>query len=119
MGGQHRDDPQDVVIVGAGIIGLGCAAALQARGRQVLLLDPAGIAEKTSKGNAGALAAGEILPLASPGIIRKAPRWFFDPLGPLSIPIADLPRILPWLWHFWRASTPARCAAASMPWPHS
>ena len=108
MGGQHWDGPQDVVIVGAGIIGLGCAAALQARGRQVLLLDPAGIAEKTSKGNAGALAAGEILPLASPGIIRKAPRWFFDPLGPLSIPIAYLPRILPWLWHFWRASTPAQ-----------
>ena len=39
----------------------------------------------------------EILPLASPRILRKAARWLFDPLGPLSLPPAYLPRIAPWL----------------------
>jgi glycine/D-amino acid oxidase-like deaminating enzyme len=90
----------DVAIVGAGIIGLACAWALQRRGLRVLLLDREGIAEMTSRGNAGAIAVSDILPLASPGIIRKAPKWLLDPLGPLAIPLPYFPRILRWLWHF-------------------
>jgi D-amino-acid dehydrogenase len=101
----------DVAIVGAGIIGLACAWALQRRGLRVLLLDREGIAEMTSRGNAGAIAVSDILPLASPGIIRKAPKWLLDPLGPLAIPLPYFPRILPWLWHFWRASSPSRVEA--------
>jgi D-amino-acid dehydrogenase len=101
----------DVAVVGAGIIGLACAWALQRRGLRVLLLDREGIGEMTSRGNAGAIAVSDILPLASPGIIRKAPKWLLDPLGPLAIPLPYFPRILPWLWHFWRASSPSRVEA--------
>ncbi len=103
----------DVIIVGAGIVGLACAAVLQAEGRRVLLLDRTGPAEETSRGNAGAFAFSDILPLASPGILRKAPGWLFDPLGPLSIPPAHLPRITPWLLRFQAASRPARVAASA------
>lgn len=102
----------EVAVIGAGIIGLSVAWALRREGRQVILLDPTGISEMTSKGNASAIAVSDILPLASPGILRKAPRWFFDPLGPLSIPITYLPRLLPWLWRFWLASFPARFKAS-------
>ena len=94
----------DVVIIGAGIIGLAVASYLQDEGRSVLLVDRAAPATGASYGNAGAFAFSDILPLASPGIIRRAPRWLFDPLGPLSIPPSYLPRILPWLLAFWRAS---------------
>ena len=103
----------DVAIIGAGIVGLACAWALQRQGLRVLLLDREGIAELTSSGNAGAIAVSDILPLASPGIIRKAPKWLLDPLGPLAIPLPYLPRIVPWLWHFWRASSPSRVEAAT------
>jgi D-amino-acid dehydrogenase len=94
----------DIVIIGAGIIGLTIADYLQRGGRQVTLIDRKGIANEASFGNAGALAFADILPLASSGMIRKAPKWLFDPLGPLSIRPSYLPTILPWLVRFWRAS---------------
>ena len=110
-GTQETPATWDVAIIGAGIIGLACAWALQRQGLRVLLVDREGIAEMTSRGNAGAIAVSDILPLASPGIIRKAPKWLLDPLGPLAIPLPYFPRILPWLWHFWRASSPSRVEA--------
>lgn len=94
----------DVVIIGAGIIGINCALALQARGKRVLMLDRSGIAVETSSGNAGAFAFPEVEPLATPGIMLKAPKWLLDPLGPLSIPPAYAPKIAPWMLRFWRAS---------------
>ena len=99
------------VVVGAGIIGTSIAFRLRQQGHDVLLLDRSCVAAEASRGNAGACAYSDILPLASPGIIRQAPRWLLDPLGPLSIPPAYLPRIAPWLWRFWRASRPDRVAA--------
>ncbi|TXN40208.1 FAD-dependent oxidoreductase, partial [Methylobacterium sp. WL18] len=54
-----------------------------------------------------------ILPLASPGILRRAPRWLLDPLGPLSVPPAYAPRILPWMLRFWRACAPERVRRAT------
>ena len=43
----------DVVVLGAGIIGICVALHLQKRGRSVVLLDRRGAAEETSFGNAG------------------------------------------------------------------
>src|SRR3546814_5555569 len=37
-----------------------------------------------------------------------------DPLGPLAIRWSYLPQIAPWLFHFVRASSPARVEAASI-----
>lgn len=104
----------DAVVVGAGVIGLSTALALQAEGRRVLVLDREGPAAGASAGNAGAFAFTDILPLASPGIIRKAPKWLLDPLGPLAIPPAYALTIAPWLWRFWRASAPARVAHSTV-----
>jgi D-amino-acid dehydrogenase len=103
----------DVLVIGAGILGLAIALRLQREGRQVTVIDRTGVAAEASRGNAGALAFTDILPLASPGILRQAPRWLLDPLGPLSIAPAYLPRIAPWLFHFWRASFPARVKASA------
>ena len=86
----------DVLVVGAGIVGLAIALHLQREGRQVTVIDRKGVAAEASRGNAGAFAFTDILPLASPGMLRKAPRWLLDPLGPLSIAPAYLPRIAPW-----------------------
>ena len=103
----------DWVVVGAGIVGLCTALRLRQAGHDVLLIDRTGVAAEASCGNAGALAYSDILPLASPGIIRQAPRWLLDPLGPLAIPPAYLPRIAPWLWRFWRASAPQQVLAST------
>ncbi len=73
---------REVAIVGAGIVGLATAHHLLEEGWRVRLIERGGIAEGASLGNAGALAFTDVLPLASPGILRKAPRWMLDPLGP-------------------------------------
>lgn len=98
----------EVTIIGAGVIGITTALELQRRGHQVCVLDRKGVAAETSAGNAGAFAFPEVEPLATPGIMRKAPRWLIDPLGPLSIPPAYALQIAPWLYRFWRASRPDR-----------
>lgn len=94
----------DVIVVGAGIIGISTALELQRNGQRVLVLDKTGVAAETSAGNAGAFAFADVIPLATPGIMRKAPKWLIDPLGPLSIRPAYALKILPWMLHFWRAS---------------
>jgi len=109
---EAADRSTDVLVIGAGIVGVAIAMRLQHEGRSVVLIDRSGVAAEASAGNAGALAFSDILPLAAPGIVRQAPRWLVDPLGPLAIRPAYLPRIAPWLWRFWRASTPARVRAS-------
>jgi len=107
------DRQEDVIVVGAGVVGLSVALALRARGFGVTVLDREGPAAGASAGNAGAFAFTDILPLASPGILRKAPKWLLDPLGPLSVPPAYALRIAPWMFRFWRACAPARVAAST------
>lgn len=103
----------DVIVIGAGVVGLSAALALQARGLAVTVIDREGPAAGASAGNAGAFAFTDILPLASPGILRKAPGWLLDPLGPLSVPPAYALKIAPWMYRFWRACSPARVAAST------
>ncbi|CUX58933.1 D-amino acid dehydrogenase [Agrobacterium deltaense Zutra 3/1] len=94
----------DVLVIGTGIIGSMAALYLQNAGREVVLLERGEVARGASSGNAGILAFPEIIPIPAPGIMKKAPRWLFDPLGPLSVPPAYAAKIAPWLWRFWRAS---------------
>jgi D-amino-acid dehydrogenase len=94
-----------IVIVGAGIVGICSAAYFAEAGEKVLVLDRTGVCEETSSGNAAALAFSDVLPLAHKGMMKNLPRWLADPLGPLAIPPAYFPKLLPWLWRFWRASS--------------
>ncbi len=104
---------KDVLVVGAGVVGLSIALEAQSRGLNVRVIDRTGPAAGASAGNAGAFAFADILPLASPRIMRQAPKWLLDPLGPLSVPMGYAPRLLPWMWRFWRASRPAQVAAST------
>ncbi|MCW0000068.1 FAD-binding oxidoreductase [Pararhizobium sp. YC-54] len=105
-------DP-DVIVIGAGVVGLSAAIAAQARGMTVTVLDREGPAAGASAGNAGAFAFTDILPLASPGILKKAPKWLLDPLGPLAVPPAYALKIAPWMFRFWRACSPEQVARST------
>jgi len=102
-----------VVVIGAGVVGLSVAVAAQARGLAVQVIDREGPAAGASAGNAGAFAFTDILPLASPRIMRQAPKWLLDPLGPLTVPPSYALRIAPWMLRFWRACSPARVRAST------
>ena len=97
-----------ITIVGAGIIGIQSAHALLDDGHSVTLVDPDGLGQRTSRGNAGGIVHTDILPLASPKVWRHIPRWLVDPLGPFAIRPSYALSILPWLLGFVRASTPGQ-----------
>lgn len=103
---------QVIVVIGAGIIGISIALELVRQGHVVRVLDRKGVAAETSQGNAGAFAFADVMPLAAPGIMRKAPGWLLDPLGPLSIPPRYALHIAPWMLRFWRASWRDRHSAS-------
>ena len=100
-----KKEDQQILVIGAGIVGLACAFFLNAQGYRVRIIHEADLDASTSCGNAGAVAVAGMIPLAGPGVLLNAPKWLIDPLGPLSIRASYMPRLLPWFWHFIRAGT--------------
>ncbi|MDO5604380.1 MAG: FAD-binding oxidoreductase [Paracoccus sp. (in: a-proteobacteria)] len=98
----------DVMVIGAGVIGLSAALAMQARGLSVVVIDRIGPAAGASAGNASCFAFSEIMPLASPATLMRAPKWLLDPLGPLSVPPRYALKIAPWMARFAMACLPGR-----------
>lgn len=107
-------DPQaDIVIVGAGIIGLSAGLLLQRAGRSVTIVDPLPPGTATSYGNAGLLSAGTNAPVALPGFWRNVPGWLTNPEGPLALRYRYLPTAAPWLARWILASRTSTVYAAS------
>lgn len=96
-------DRCEVAVIGAGIVGTACACYLRSDNRDVTLVDRAGPGEATSFGNAGGIGPSNIVPLATPGMLREVPKWLLDSAGPLYLRWSYLPRVLPWLIRFLRA----------------
>ena len=67
-----------VIVSGAGVVGLSSALAWQARGLQVTVLDREGPAAGASAGNDSCFAFSELMPLASPSTLLKAPKWLLE-----------------------------------------
>jgi len=75
----------DVLIIGAGIIGLSCAYELQKRGVSVTVIDQSGPGQGCSYGNAGWITPCCAQPLPMPGMCLQSFKWLLDPLSPLYI----------------------------------
>ncbi|MGE0718092.1 MAG: NAD(P)/FAD-dependent oxidoreductase [Alphaproteobacteria bacterium] len=99
---------RSATVVGAGIVGVATAVALQRKGFAVTLVDHSEPGKGTSFGNAGILSNTTAMPLATPGILKEVPKMLFDPLGPLTIRWSYLPKIAPWLLQFVRNARPER-----------
>lgn len=106
------NEPRTVVI-GAGIVGVCCAAFLQRQGRRVVIVDRLPPGEATSFGNAGSLSWSSCVPIAVPGLLSQVPGWLLRRDGPLTVRWRHLPRLTPWLWRFVRAGRLDRLDAAS------
>lgn len=106
----------DVLVVGAGVIGLSVALELLRAGRMVTVIDREGPGAGASWGNCGTLTPSHAPPLAAPGMLLKALRWLGQADAPLLIrPRLDL-ALLGWLIGFarrcnrrdWRAASAVR-----------
>ena len=98
------DNTTDILVIGAGVVGLSCAFRLVQEGKQVLLIDHEQPGLGASFGNAGHIATEQVYPLASPEVVRGALRYLLDSESPLRIRPAYLLSILPWLLRFTWAS---------------
>lgn len=88
-------DP-DIVVVGAGIIGVACALQLARQGQQVWVIDQQEPGMGASYGNAGHLATEQVFPIADLSILKRLPGMLLDPMGPLRLDWKYLPHALPW-----------------------
>ena len=69
MSGIPAQPSGDVIVVGAGIIGIACAHYLCDAGRRVSVIDQGDIGAGCSHGNCGYICPSHVLPLTEPGAI--------------------------------------------------
>lgn len=109
----------DVMVLGAGIVGVSAALHLQKRGRDVTLIDKHGAAgEETSYGNAGLIERASVFPYMFPRDLTHILRYAFNRSAEAHYHLDALPVVLPWLWRYFRASSPQgamRSAKAALP----
>lgn len=100
--------PSEILVLGAGMVGVGTALALARRGHAIALVDRRDPGREASYGNAGIIQCEARVPyplprdwptLAKVALRRStAVHYHLDALAGLALP----------LWRYWQASTPSR-----------
>ena len=105
---------KDVVVVGAGVIGLSTALYAAQRGWRVTVVDRGGpVRDGCSFGNAGMIVPSHFIPLAAPGMVALGLKWMWNPRSPFYIkPRLDL-GLLRWGVEFWKAANQKQVDAAA------
>ncbi len=93
----------DVLIIGAGVIGLASAYELSRAGANVVVIDKSAPGYGCSYGNAGWITPCFAMPLPMPGMLFKALGWLTDPDSPLYIKPEFSPTLAGWLLRFLRS----------------
>jgi D-amino-acid dehydrogenase len=105
----------DVVVLGAGMVGVSAALHLQQRGRDVILIDRHELAgEETSFGNAGIIECASVFPYMFPRDFRQILQYALNRSPQVRYQFADLPAFLPWLARYFLASSPDRALHSAM-----
>jgi D-amino-acid dehydrogenase len=98
----------DIVVLGAGIVGISVALHLQKRARSVVLVDRRGAAEETSYGNAGLIQREGVYPYGFPHDFSALGRYALNRTIDAYYHATALPRLAPFLTRYWMHSRPAR-----------
>jgi D-amino-acid dehydrogenase len=105
----------DVLVLGAGMVGVSAALHLQQRGRDVILVDRHELAgEETSFGNAGIIECASVFPLMFPRDFGLILQYALNRSPHVRYSLSDLPTSLPWLLRYFLASSPARALHSAM-----
>ncbi|MEX3011883.1 NAD(P)/FAD-dependent oxidoreductase [Hoeflea sp. TYP-13] len=95
-----KHDKKHIVVIGAGIVGVSTAIWLRRAGCEVTLIDRSKPGLGTSFGNAGVLASCSVVPVTTPGLMFKGPKFLLDPNFPLFLRWSYLPKLAPWLLRY-------------------
>jgi D-amino-acid dehydrogenase len=102
------DNKTDVVVLGAGIVGVSAAFAVRQRGLSVVLVDRREPGSETSYGNAGVLSSGSISPLNNPSLWSALPKYLTNQNAALRWNIGWAIRNPDWVIRFLANATESR-----------
>jgi D-amino-acid dehydrogenase len=101
------DRQADVIVLGAGIVGVSAAYAARQRGMSVILVDRREPGSETSYGNAGILSSGSISPLNNPSLWKALPKYLTNQHAALRWNPAWAVRNAGWVLRFLANATEA------------
>jgi D-amino-acid dehydrogenase len=103
----------DVLVLGAGIIGVSVALHLQRRGKSVVLVDRRAPGEETSHGNAGLIERASVIPYGFPRELSTILKYATNSSADVRFRWTFLPKVLPWIARFWFESSRRRLKQAA------
>jgi D-amino-acid dehydrogenase len=105
----------DVLVLGAGIVGVSAALHLQQRGRDVILVDRHELAgEETSYGNAGLIECASVFPYMFPRDVLQILHYATNRAPQVRYQLSSLPSFLPWLVRYYLASSKERALHSAL-----
>ena len=108
----NPEQTNDVMVLGAGIVGVTLALKLQDHGHQVTLVDRGVPGAGTSFGNAGLIERSSVFPYAFPRDLRTLLAYALQRKPAAHYHWRALISLLPWLGAYWRHSSPQHYPAA-------
>lgn len=103
----------EIVVVGAGAVGLASALHLRRTGAAVRVLDTGAAGAACSSANAGWVCPSLSMPVPAPGATAFALRSLWRPDAPVAIAPAHLSALAPWLARFAASARAPRFAAGA------
>ncbi|POM16939.1 D-amino acid dehydrogenase 1 [Burkholderia cepacia] len=100
----------DTLVLGGGMIGVSVAVHLQQRGLSVALVDRKAPGNETSLGNAGLIQREGVYPYAFPRGFGTLLKYACNRSPDVRYHVGALPKLIPFLYRYWRNSHPARHA---------
>lgn len=94
-----------IIVVGGGVVGLFTAWYLRKKGAEVTVIDRGDLTDGCSFGNAGLIVPSHVIPMASPGMLRKGFKNMFNPKSPVAARMFPDPDLIRWYLRFAGAST--------------
>jgi D-amino-acid dehydrogenase len=96
---------KNILIIGAGAIGLSCALHCARKGHRVTVLERNGAArDGCSFGNAGMVVPSHFIPLAAPGMVALGLKMMWNPESPFYIKPRLDGELFVWAFKFWKAA---------------
>lgn len=104
----------EFIVLGAGMVGVSSALALQEQGHQVILVDRKEPGEETSFGNAGIIQAEAVEPYAWPRDFMTLWRYAIGDTNDVVWKLGASVKMTPALWQYFQNSSSTRYPAISM-----
>ena len=96
----------DIIVLGAGMVGVSTALHLQEAGQSVVVVDRRAPGEEASHGNAGIIEQDGLIPLTIPSNPIEILKYASNRQIHMHYHPSFMPKLSPWLYRMWKLSNP-------------